>query len=395
MSVNISGTLNVNSLIVETDADIDNNVYVTNVSVNNNVSVINTITANTINANTINANFSNNTTAVTQPLTDISTKIATTAFVAPSFNDMGRNLFHNPLFNIAQRGGGPFTGLSSYTLDRWLCIGVSDTVSFTQVNLGDSDRSSIGDEAAIRCLQNVFTGNSGASAYSRIEQRIESMRRLAGKTVTISFYAKAASGTPQIGLNIFQYPGTGGSPSTGQWALAIGNAVTLSTTWNRYSTTISIPSSSGVTLGTNGDDSSWIAFAFSSGSTNNATFGNIGVQSGTIQFWGMQIEIGNTLSPLAKPDPAYDIYTCLRFYQRLAMFQATFCTGASQAAGTSTTFLVPMRGPPNVSVLNNFSSNYNLPSPGLEGSSGVFMNGSSVAGGNVVVNVIIECIADL
>src|ERR1044072_370836 len=186
----------------------------------------------------------------------------------------GRNLLHNPMFRIIQRGAGPFTASGDYGADRLLVQLVSARVSFAPANIDDTGRGQIGDEEATIGLNNVFTGNAAAGAYNQIQQRIENVRRLGGKKITISFWAIAGSGTPKLGVNIIQSFGTGGSPSAVVWATA--QAVTLGTTWTRYQVTIDVPTTIGKTLGTNGDDSTGIAFWYSSGATNNAIAGSIG-----------------------------------------------------------------------------------------------------------------------
>jgi len=253
------------------------------------------------------------------PVGDSDASIATTQFVtaavATALHDVGRNLIHNSMFNIAQRGAGPFATLGTYTLDRWLLFGATDAASILQVALGDGGRAAIGDEEARLGLQNTFTGNAAAGAFHRIDQRIENVSRLAGKTVTISFYASTSSGTPKLGLNMTQSFGTGGSPSAAVQALATGNSVTLSTTWTRYSSTIALPSVAGKTLGTNNDSYTALSIYFSSGATANAGAGNIGVQSGTVNIWGVQLELGPTATPLEKLDPVTQLQQCQRFFQ--------------------------------------------------------------------------------
>ena len=115
-----------------------------------------------------------------------------TAAVAPALHNVGRNLLHNPLFNIAQRGAGPFT-TNVFTLDRWAISVVSDTVSVIQFAIDDANRAGIGDEAATYILGNAFTGNAGGTAFNAIFQPIENVRRLSNKTVTLSFYAIASA----------------------------------------------------------------------------------------------------------------------------------------------------------------------------------------------------------
>jgi hypothetical protein len=234
-------------------------------------------------------------------------------------------------------------------LDRWLATITLDTVSITQAALADADRTAIGDEEAQYALQNVFTGNAGSTAMNNIVQRVENVRRLSNKTVTVSFWAKAASGAPKLGLNIAQNFGTGGSPSSAVNVLATGNTVTLSTSWTRYSSTIALPSIAGKTLGTNNDHYTAFQIWFSSGSGNNALAGNIGVQTATIQVWGVQLEVSPTATPFEKIDVADDLARCQRFFQ---YHTSVLCAGSPAAAAapiyTDFSFPTPMRSVPSV-----------------------------------------------
>src|SRR5215469_16051248 len=271
------------------------------------------------------------------------------AVVAPAFNDIGRNLLHNAEYRVQQRGQGPWTA-SGYTADRWAIYISTDTNSASLVGLGNLYQAAIGDEDAISALQYVFTCSAAAGAYTSIAQNIEQVWRLSGKTVTISFWAKAASGAPHVGINILQSFGTGGSPSPASRALATGNSVILSTTWTRYTSTIAIPSLAGKTVGTNGDSFTRLELWLSSGATNNAAAGNIGVQSGTVEFWGVQCEIaqaGQTQpTPLEKLDPVLQLQQCQRFYQVGSLYQGGSAGAASVTLSASYTMPVPMRASP-------------------------------------------------
>lgn len=287
------------------------------------------------------------TTAVTQTAGSNTTALATTAFVtaatATALNDAGRNFIHNSRFNVQQRGTGAF-GAGGFTADRWQQTVTLDTISTTLANLADADRTAIGDESAQYAFSHTFTGNAGATAYNDVEHAIENVRRLSGKTVTVSFWAKANSGTPKLGLNFWLNYGTGGSPSAGAWAFATGTAITISTTWARYSATFSIPSASGKTLGANNDHTTTLCIGYSSGTTNNASYGNIGVQSGTIQLWGVQLEIGSVVTPLEGPtDPVDDLRKCQRFY-----FTAPFVVPATTSIGATIVFPTTMRATPTI-----------------------------------------------
>src|SRR6185503_10225440 len=59
--------------------------------------------------------------------------------------NVGRNLIHNSMFNVAQRGAGNWT-VTGYTLDRWRLDLALDTTTVTQTSAGDSQRAQSGDE---------------------------------------------------------------------------------------------------------------------------------------------------------------------------------------------------------------------------------------------------------
>ena len=303
---------------------------------------------------------------------------------AAAYNNVGRNLIHNPLFNIAQRGAGPYTGGFQYTLDRWCIANFNDTYSITQNILIDSARTSIGDEEAVYSLQNNFTGNAAAGSFSYLQQRIESVRRLANHTVTISFWAACASGALKLGVNMLQNFGTGGSPAAPVQALAVGATVTLSSTYTRFSVTLSVPSVIGKTFGTNpGSDYSVLQFFYST-SAGNAGAGNIGVQSGIIALWGVQLEIGTIATPLEKLGPRYDLSNCQRFYA-----SPTFNYGGSITAGNvlaySLSLPVTMRAAPT--IFSQFTSQVNLSSPGVNAVDNTIMRVSATGIGTSAFNL--------
>ena len=272
--------------------------------------------------------------------------------VAPYANNAGRNLLHNPMFNVVQRGMGSWTTNAAYTADRWRIGFTSDTMTADVVLANDTTRLQIGDEAASQVMRLVFTGNAAAGAFSSFQQVMEGARRLAGKTITVSFYAAALSGTPKIGINLFQYFGSGGSPSAGVWATTTGSNVTLSTTWARYSVVMAIPSAAGKTFGSNNDDSTQLTLWTSSGATNNNLAGIVGVQSGTVYFWGVQVEVGSVATPLEKRDPELELRQCQRFYQLLTATHRGYQL-AGGVFGSTINLPVTMRISPTVTVIGS------------------------------------------
>ena len=314
--------------------------------------------------------------------------------LVPAQNNTGRNLVHNALFNVAQRGAGAFTAFGAYTLDRWVLNGSLDTASVGQFVLTDADRAQIGDEAANICLQNGFTGNAAAGASNNLVQRIEDVRRLAGKTITVSFYAKAVTGTPKLGVNMSQNFGTGGSPSASVTVLSVGNSVTLSTVWTRFSMTIAVPSIAGKTLGTSSDHYIGLQFWFSAGATLSATAGNIGVQSGTVYLWGVQLEIGSVATPLDYGGtPQQQLAACQRYYQ-VGQLLGNGYSVASVTVSASSLLPVLMRATPTVALGSNFSTGVNTPTLGTV-VGGVFANALTTATAGYSVNCTFTASADL
>lgn len=311
-------------------------------------------------------------------------------------NAIGRNLLHNGLDRVQQRGAGPWT-VAGYTADRWFATtgAGGGTRSVTIASLADAARTAIGDEEAAFALQYVFSGGSAAGDYDLLFQRIESVRRTAGKTVTVSFWAAAVSGTPKVGVALQQVFGTGGSPSATVQIAA--QTVTLSTTWTRYSVTFAVPTIVGKTLGTTaGTDFLEADLWLSSGATFNTVSGSIGVQAATISFFGRQLEIGGYATPLEKLDIRNDLANCQRFYQVGQLAGAAYAVAAT-AAYISQPFPVQMRGAPMMAVVTNNGANTGALTwaPLSPAGVGITLLGTVTATGTYTLNVNYTATADL
>lgn len=302
----------------------------------------------------------------------------------------GRNLIHNGRFDIQQRGAGPFS-VVGYTLDRWRLELSADSCIVQPSPLNDAQRTAIGDESATWGMWANVAGNAGAGAFTAVSQFMEDVRRLAGKTVTVSFWGYVVSGTAKVGVSAQQYFGTGGSPSA--TVSVNGTSVTLTTTPTRVSVTFTYPSIVGKTVGTNNDHFSRLALFFSSGATNNAFAGGIGVQIANFVLWGVQLEVGSVATPLAKRDIADELALCQRFYQlgQIVLEAYSVAGGAMQA---STAPRVEMRATPILSQTS--SSGYNTGAVTLTGNTMRF-NASAVlsATGGAAINVAFTATADL
>lgn len=288
----------------------------------------------------------------------------------------GRNLIHNSMFNVQQRGAGPWTANGQMTADRWAPYINLDTASFTIVSLTDADRAAIGDEEARYALQNIFVGSGSAGAQNQIFQNIEDVRRLGGKTVTISFWAKASTGTPSLVIGTAQTFGTGGSPSAPVYNSTF--PVTISTTWARYSVTTTLASTSGKTLGTNNNNATSVSIYYS-------VQGTIPPQSNTVQIWGVQLEIGSVATPLEKLDVQVDLANCQRFTQSVTFVNYGY-NGAGLSTAGSTMLPVKMRASPTLTLLGSMTaSNLTDVSAGANTEAVWWSGNVSVAGGYVFI----------
>src|SRR5262249_15831756 len=161
---------------------------------------------------------------------------------APALHDVGRNLLHNGLFNVAQRGAGNFTltGARTWTADRWWgAVANADASTVSIQTLSDANRAQIGEEAGSFQLQVIVPGSATAGSYTKIGQNIENVRSTANKTVTVSFWA-GSSINMTIGVGLGQITGTGGSPSAPVYLAT--QQVAVGSPFARYSVTFTVPS---------------------------------------------------------------------------------------------------------------------------------------------------------
>ena len=209
-----------------------------------------------------------------------------------------KNKIINGDFNINQRAFTSNTTNLSYNFDRWTQIngGTSGTLTVTPQTFTPGAAPVAGYEGA-NFVQCVTASGADTNTFAIFAQRIEDVRTYAGQTVTVSFWAKATSGAPKIAIEFEQNFGSGGSPSTAVTAIT-GGAVTLSTSFARYSVTVAVPTISGKTIGSTANTSYLeLNLWTSSGATNATRASSIGIQNFTASIWGVQVEYGSKATP--------------------------------------------------------------------------------------------------
>jgi len=218
-------------------------------------------------------------TAAAAPTGDYRNKLINGAF---NINQLGANNYYLTQSTIGYPNSGSLKNVW-YINDRWL-----NTVSWGST-AGGFPSSGPGSLITYGAGPNAFTvgqtavpgepqyyyafgitssvGSSTASGTGvmvAMEQRVESVRTLAGQTVTVSFYAQATV-AHTYAVILSQNFGSGGSASVG-----VGSYINVTTSWAKYTVTLTLPSISGKTIGT-GD---YLALAIVASKNDNTAYGD-------------------------------------------------------------------------------------------------------------------------
>jgi len=243
------------------------------------------------------------------------TNAADTPAVMPysTYAAAGKNKIINGDFAINQRGFSSESGGTNYAADRWKYNGSVSTWTGS-INTFTPGTAPVSGYEGKNYLRMVTSGQSGTGAYASFTTRVEDVRTFAGQTTTLSFWAKASSGTPYVAADWLQLFGTGGSSTV----IGTGQKVAITTSWARYSFTFNIDSVAGKTISTSNDSSVQIEIWTSAGTDYNTRAASMGIQSATIDIWGVQWEAGSTVTAFqtATGNPASELAACQRYYYR-------------------------------------------------------------------------------
>lgn len=199
----------------------------------------------------------------------------------------GKNVLINGAFDFFQRGTSTTVSSSSgnvfnayYAPDRWGTTYVGGTGSTFTISQQTQTPAAISGLELPYFLRYAVT-TAGTYTYRDLVQRIEDVRTLAGQTVTLSFYAKA-SASMSLQANFYQNFGSGGSADVSGSTLTTWN---LTTSWQRFTVTGTMPSVSGKTIGAG----SWTSIVFILPAT---TF--------QMDITGVQLEAGSVATPFSR-----------------------------------------------------------------------------------------------
>jgi hypothetical protein len=244
-----------------------------------------------------------------------------------------KNRIINGAMQIWQRGTS-FTSTTGYTADRWSAAGfpgvnASQSTSVPTITTGNAFQYSLKIGRPV---------SSTATSVQLISQCIESNNcyDLSGQTVTFSFWAKAGANysSASNALSLSIYTGTvadqGLSYPYYSWtgaAIPLATAITISTTWTKYSYT--------VTFGANVLESALFFFYTPSGTAG---------ADDNFYITGVQLEIGSTATPFERRLYDKELISCQRYYQQYNSFTAyfTYAQGNTPTT-TSCSFIQPLQ----------------------------------------------------
>jgi hypothetical protein len=229
----------------------------------------------------------------------------------------GKNKIINGDFSVWQRGTS-FSGYAgstyNYTADRWVAYSyASSTLTVSQQSFTAGTAPVAGYEG--QYFMRVNSTNTG----NFFGQRIEDVRTFAGQTVTLSYWAKAQSAQTLYFVRGVQYFGTGGSTVV---ETTVSTNPSLTTSWQRFTHTITLPSISGKTIGAG----NYLSIEWYGDTPSNY-----------IDIWGVQLEAGSTATSFQTATGTLqgELAACQRYYWRSS--GGTYAGIGSGMATTTTT----------------------------------------------------------
>ena len=218
----------------------------------------------------------------------------TTADIADGVFQANKNILINSDFQVWQRGTTATytTTASKFIADRWKIRSTGTaTVTSSQQSfaVGQTD---VPNNPKYYYRWDITSYTAGNGLF---HQRIEDVAKHSGQTLTFSFWAKCNS-SQNITTQYYQHFGTGGSTGVS----TSGSTFALTTSWQKFTETVAIPSASGKTISGN-DDYLFVQFIMPAAVC-------------TIDIAQCQLEIGSTATPFEHRSFGDELARCQRYY---------------------------------------------------------------------------------
>lgn len=244
---------------------------------------------------------------------------------AGGLTSFSRNAIINRNFDIWQRGTSftsPING--SYTADRFRVNFAADGGTLpTAIHSRQSLTPGEVDDSFYYYRLNVNGAGAslGSASFYQITQSIEyGTRYLCGnnKKVTVSFYARSSITNKKIGIAGQQFYGTGGSPSATE--ILTGSVLSLTSSWQKFTITLTTNTLSGKTFGTNNDDylriDLWPVWGSSFSTRFGAGAAETFVGSGNIDIAQLQVSSGDSALRFQPISFSEELGMCQRYFEK-------------------------------------------------------------------------------
>lgn len=237
-----------------------------------------------------------------------------------------RNAIINGNFDLWQRGTSFSTASNPYYADRWTSNGSTKQVDRRSFTLGQTEVP--GNPTYYLEFALTDTSSSGPN----LNQPIEYVSTFAGQEVTLSFWCRAVGSGFDLTVDYQQNFGTGGSPSSS--VSADFGTPTLTTSWARYTYTLTLPSISGKTLGSDSNDH--LKIRFKPPANTICEF----------QIAQVQLELGPVATSFERRPIGTEYALCQRYYHKTR--QNLFSSGNANIARIHVFYPTSMRATPTI-----------------------------------------------
>ena len=211
-----------------------------------------------------------------------------------------KNLLINGDFQVAQRATTSSSSTSNgyLTADRWHInnSGGTSAISLQDFTVGQTDVPEF-PQRYFRFSSSIGNNNQG------VHQKVEDVRVLGGKTVTLSFWAKGTNPTAGNFVSSWiQHFGSGGSTAV---ETLMDSQIVLTSNWKKYIITTTVPSISGKTVGSS--SYTWVEVLRQSAS-------DTGTGAWTADIANVQLEVGKLATPFEHRSYGEELALCQRYF---------------------------------------------------------------------------------
>jgi hypothetical protein len=233
-----------------------------------------------------------------------------------------RNKIINGGFDIWQRGTSfTFNSSGGYTADRFnMSSGTGGVAVISRQTFTPGQTDVPGNPKYYMQIQHTTDGGTPAN----LDTRIEDVNTFSGQNATFSFYGKVSSGTSSWTPRLVQFFGTGGSATN----VTMAAEITLTTSWQRFTVTFAVPSTSGKTIG----EGNYLRPDIYRGTTGTVTY----------HFANVQFEAGTVATPFEYRPIGTELALCQRYYYRSNSSGALYQIFAQGYTDSATTAIVMM-----------------------------------------------------